>query len=91
MKLIKKRVTHRRFKHQDIIPLIERLAAPFIVSKARKSMEGRAIYQVKIGTGTTKVLLWSQMHGDEPTATMAMMDIFNFFTKDDELAPLRQG
>jgi hypothetical protein len=26
-------------------------------------------------------MLWSQMHGDEPTATMALVDIFNFFTK----------
>jgi hypothetical protein len=26
-------------------------------------------------------MLWSQMHGDEPTATMALVDIFNFFAK----------
>jgi hypothetical protein len=25
-------------------------------------------------------MLWSQMHGDEPTATMALIDIFNFLT-----------
>jgi hypothetical protein len=25
-------------------------------------------------------MLWSQMHGDEPTATMAIIDIFNFFS-----------
>jgi len=83
-------ITNRRFKHQDIIPLIKRLESPFIVSKAGESLEGRAIYQVKIGKGATKVLLWSQMHGDEPTATMAMMDIFNFFAKKDELAPYKK-
>ncbi len=78
-------IQNRRFKHQDIVPLIKNLEAPFVVSKAGESLEGRAIYQVKIGTGTTKVLLWSQMHGDEPTATMAIMDIFNFFAKKDNL------
>lgn len=84
-------ITHRRFKHQDIVPLIKRLEAPFIVSKAGESMEGRAIYQVKIGKGATKVLLWSQMHGDEPTATMAMMDLFNFFTKNDEFTAYKKN
>jgi hypothetical protein len=27
-------------------------------------------------------MLWSQMHGDEPTATMALIDIFNFLLKN---------
>ena len=83
-------IQHRRFKHQDIVPLIKSLESPFIVSKAGESLEGRAIYQIKIGTGATKVLLWSQMHGDEPTATMAIMDIFNFFAKKDDLDVYRQ-
>ena len=45
------------------------------------SGEGRTISLYSIGNGSTNVLLWSQMHGDEPTATMALVDIFNFFTK----------
>ena len=50
----------------------------FEVSIATKSTEGRDIYLIKCGTGKTKIMLWSQMHGDEPTATMAIADIFNF-------------
>jgi len=42
------------------------------------SFEGRPIRLVKTGTGSIKVLLWSQMHGDEPTATMAICDILNY-------------
>ncbi len=42
------------------------------------SGEGRPLSLYTIGNGPTKVLLWSQMHGDEPTATMAMCDIFGF-------------
>jgi hypothetical protein len=48
------------------------------------SGEGRAISLYSIGSGFTKVLLWSQMHGDEPTATMALADIFSFFAKNPE-------
>jgi hypothetical protein len=43
------------------------------------SIEGRSINMITVGTGNKKVLLWSQMHGDEPTATLALMDIFSWF------------
>jgi len=36
------------------------------------------IHSIKIGTGKTKILLWTQMHGDESTATNSIFDIFNF-------------
>jgi len=76
-----KSIAHRRFKHSDIKPLIERLKNTdiFKVDKAGESVQGREIYLVKLGSGKTKLFLWSQMHGDEPTATAALLDIFNFF------------
>ncbi len=49
-----------------------------------KTHLGREIKLVKIGTGLIKVMLWSQMHGDEPTATAAIFDILNFFKESDE-------
>ncbi|TXB62587.1 M14 family zinc carboxypeptidase [Phaeodactylibacter luteus] len=72
-------IQDRRFKHEDIEPIIASLPAPFRVKPIGESVEGRAIYEVAIGKGETPVLLWSQMHGDEPTATMALLDIFRFF------------
>ncbi|WP_460935330.1 M14 family zinc carboxypeptidase [Spirosoma humi] len=75
-----KSLTHRRFKHADIVPLLQAVSQPLSVSQVGESLEKRAIYQVKAGTGTTNVLLWSQMHGDEATATMALFDIFNFLS-----------
>lgn len=83
-------ITHRRFKHETVERLVQSLAAPFRVETAGASIEGRNIYQVSIGTGPVKVLLWSQMHGDESTATMALMDMFNFFKADDQFDPLRR-
>lgn len=85
-------LTSRRVKHSDIEPLILRLttAPGFTVTPLGKSIEGRTIYDVSIGSGKTQVLLWSQMHGDESTATMAGMDIFNFFRQDEALNDIRR-
>lgn len=77
-------LTNRRFKHSDIVPLIEQLKNKknFKVDKVGKSVEGRDIYLISMGSGKTKVFLWSQMHGDEPTATAALFDMFNFFSDE---------
>ena len=48
-----------------------------------ESIEGRVLNLISMGSGKTNVLLWSQMHGDEPTATQAIFDILNFLTSDD--------
>jgi hypothetical protein len=85
-----KTITRRRFKHAQMAPLIQQLKSPLSWKVAGKSVEGRDIYQVQYGTGPVTVLLWSQMHGDESTATMALLDIFNFLSKDDEFNPLRE-
>lgn len=86
-----KTLTHRRFKHKHIVPLLNALSGPLSVSQVGESLEKRAIYQVKAGTGPAKVLLWSQMHGDEATATMALFDIFNFLRANkDGFDELRQ-
>ncbi|HRF41974.1 MAG TPA: M14 family zinc carboxypeptidase, partial [Saprospiraceae bacterium] len=82
-------ITRQRFKHAAIAPLVQRLQSPFQWSVDGKSIEGRNIYRVQYGNGPIKVLLWSQMHGDEPTATMALMDIFNFLSRSDEWDELR--
>lgn len=73
---------NRLFKHSDIVKLISNLKKNkiFEVNVAGKSVEGREIYLLSIGSGKKKIFLWSQMHGDEPTATMALFDIFNFFS-----------
>jgi hypothetical protein len=45
------------------------------------SLEGRSINMISLGTGPFRVLLWSQMHGDEPTATAALFDVFEYFRR----------
>ncbi len=62
----------------------------FNIQVAGQSLEGREIYLLSIGSGETHVLLWSQMHGDESTATMALMDVFNFLSDNDEFNSFRE-
>lgn len=71
---------NRRFRHEHIEPLINRLRddGHFTVRRAGQSIEGRSIYLVTVGTGDTNILFWSQMHGNEPTATAAIFDVINF-------------
>ena len=88
-----KSLSSRRIKHEDILPLINRLKLNdiFTVKKAGSSIQGRDIYLISLGTGKKKVFLWSQMHGDEPTATMALFDIFNFFNAKDSLDKVKKN
>lgn len=83
-------ITHRRFKHADIQPLIEKHGAGFEITELGKSIEGKSISSLKWGNGKTKVMLWSQMHGNESTATMSLFDLFNFLeASGDEYDKLR--
>ena len=82
----------RRFKLEQILPLIEKSKSKDIsVKEIGKSFENRPIFELTYGTGPVKIMLWSQMHGDEPTATMALFDIFNFLnTSSDEFDSFRK-
>lgn len=79
-----KSLTHRRFKHSDISHLIKNLKTKnnYEVKVVGKSVEGRELNLITLGKGKRKIFLWSQMHGDEPTATAALFDIFNFFNDE---------
>ncbi len=82
-----KSITVRRTKHTQIQPLIEQMKDEkgFEVTKLGASIEGKSISLISVGTGDIDILLWSQMHGNEPTATMAIFDIFNFLTDNKAL------
>ena len=85
-------ITDRRFKHRDIEPLIAKTAThpEFSVKTLGTSVQGRPIYLVRAGHGPHTVFMWSQMHGNESTATMALMDLFNFLRANDEFNGIRQ-
>jgi hypothetical protein len=53
----------------------------FEMEQIGESVEGRSIHHIRAGSGAMPILLWSQMHGDEPTATAALFDIFEYLAK----------
>ncbi len=64
-----------RYIHQlSIASLLDSLPSEFEVKQLGVSVENRPIHSVKIGSGNTKILLWSQMHGNESTTTKAVFD-----------------
>ncbi|MGQ0702333.1 MAG: M14 family metallopeptidase [Gemmatimonadales bacterium] len=70
----------RRFTHAEFWSAARpSLSSPALrVEAIGRSIHGKEIRAVSFGTGPTTVLLWSQMHGDESTATMALADLFRF-------------
>lgn len=52
------------------------------VDEVGRSGQNREIFQIQWGKGPKKVFLWSQMHGDEPTATSALIDMFAVLQKN---------
>ena len=74
----------RRFKHQDIQPLIDSLKEEkgFEITVLGRSIQGRNISMISVGEGETQILLWSQMHGNESTATASVFDMINYLKTD---------
>ncbi|MCJ0743037.1 M14 family zinc carboxypeptidase [Pedobacter montanisoli] len=78
------KLNNRFFKHEDVTALIKKLPDTFKIKETGRSVKGLSIYTIQWGNGPVKVMLWSQMHGDEATGTMALFDLFNFLQSDHE-------
>ena len=52
------------------------------IQEIGKSTLGKPIYLFSKGTGKTSVLAWSQMHGNESNATLAMLDLLTSLEKN---------
>lgn len=83
-----KALVNRFFKHKDILSLIQLLPNTFSTQQLGNSVQGQSINLITWGNGKTKIMLWSQMHGDEATGTMALFDLFNFLQTDHEFVKL---
>ncbi len=54
------------------------------IIKAGVSVEKKSIYTYTFGSGEKRILLWSQMHGNESTTTKAVFDFLNCLHLDDK-------
>jgi hypothetical protein len=69
----------RRLTLDQIKPYLAGLDDPFDVIKIGASFQNRDIYKLSLGNGSKKILLWTQMHGNESTGTKAFFDMIQLF------------
>lgn len=72
--------------YDDIAPLLlQHQQNPlFQFTQLGQSALGTPIWQIDLGNGPVKILAWSQMHGNESTATAALMDLLNFIAAEPQ-------
>ncbi len=79
------RIAPSQVRHRDLQKYLDELKKTGLkVETVGASYGGRDICQAEWGTGATRVFLWSQMHGDEPTATSALIDMLAFLQTNGE-------
>lgn len=69
--------------YQHISPLLSELSKNLHVSVIGSSENNVPIQRVKFGSGAKKILIWTQMHGNESTGTKAVFDFFNCIAHSD--------
>lgn len=76
----------RYITNSHIEPLLHRFKEKSAVRVLGHSVLHQPIYGIKIGGGSKRLLLWSQMHGNESTTTKAIFDLLNTLMSDSDLA-----
>ncbi len=68
--------------------MVETYGDAIRLEEVGESFLGRPIKMLTVGRGPRKVLLWSQMHGNEPSATPALLDMTHYLLSHaDEAGP----
>ncbi|WP_284653816.1 M14 family metallopeptidase [Flavobacterium terrisoli] len=84
--------TQQQYKEESLfgryitLKHIEPILSKYPTTIVGHSVMGKPIYQLLLGSGKTKVFMWSQMHGNESTTTKALFDFINFLHADTELS-----
>lgn len=73
---------------ESIAPLLINFSNLFSIQVQGHSEENREIHSITLGTGTFKILMWSQMHGNESTTTKSIFDLLNFLSVKGKLQEL---
>ncbi|XOD69708.1 MAG: M14 family zinc carboxypeptidase [Flavobacteriales bacterium AspAUS03] len=81
-----KNISSRVFRHVELLVELKKYQNLCTIDPIGYSVERRGVFKLSWGTGQKKVMIWSQMHGDETTGTIALLDVLNFFQENDPLA-----
>ncbi len=85
-----KALSGRYISHEQLVPLYEKLSINFNFEIIGSSVLGVPIIALKIGHGKKRLLMWSQMHGNESTTTKAVFDLCNILSdsKDEHITDI---
>jgi len=83
-----KKISYSLYKEESVFgryitlehlePILDNLDSNFHFEEVGSTVKGNPITLIKWGVGSIKVMMWSQMHGNESTTTKALFDLFNF-------------
>lgn len=76
----------RYVTNKELFTFIDSLNEDFKITTIGKSVLGKEIKAVQIGSGKTNVLMWSQMHGNESTTTKGLLDFLSFLNSNNSHA-----
>lgn len=79
---VKERTLYGRYIHNAHIARPLTTLPKNWVTHIGHSVKKKPVYRITIGQGPIKILMWSQMHGNESTTTKALFDYFNFLQAD---------
>ncbi|MGB5942772.1 MAG: M14 metallopeptidase family protein [Leeuwenhoekiella sp.] len=77
------RLYGRYITYDKLEPIIKSYAGFARIAEVGKSVNGESITLMKVGRGAIKVLLWSQMHGNESTTTKAVFDLLEWLRSSE--------
>ncbi|GJH40844.1 peptidase M14 [Capnocytophaga sp. HP1101] len=84
---MEKQLFGRYINYSMIAPLLEKYPFEEIIPLGT-SVKGTPINLYQVGKGNKKILMWSQMHGNESTTTKAFFDVLNELKTADFLSEL---
>ncbi|WP_291871104.1 M14 metallopeptidase family protein, partial [Maribacter sp.] len=77
-----KHIQGRYLVTEKVDAILKNIPKEFTIDKIGFSVEKRNIKSVTIGKGNHRILMWSQMHGNESTTTKAILDLLQFLQQD---------
>ena len=69
---------------KNLDPILDKLQSKLKIDIIGHSVLKAPIHVIKLGNGPKRVLMWSQMHGNESTTTKAVLDLCNLFNDSSE-------
>jgi hypothetical protein len=80
----------RWLRPHQVEALCQRWESRLSAAVIGRSYEDRPIYGLQWGVGSCRVLLWAQVHGNEPTSAQALGDLMHWLLSKDEEDALRE-